>query len=198
MLSHHQPIVPRDSCYFLTFNVVDRVDVFVHPAYKQVVVNALNHFVDTQGLIVYAWCLMTSHVHLLIKTREGNGPAYFERDFKRFTTPEIVKAIENERDPRREWMIRQFENFGKSLKKIERFHLWENCSSPLHIDCGQPQLLFDRIGHIHENPIRERIVDLPENYLFSSARDYSGMKGLVKVKPVQQDGISKFNLLSRN
>jgi putative transposase len=197
MLSHNQPIIPRDSCYFLTFNVVDRIDVFVRPAYKQVVVNALNHFVDTQGLIVYAWCLMSSHVHLLIKTREGNGPAYFERDFKRFTTPEILKAIEVEMDPRREWMIKQFENFGTSLKKIEKFHLWQNCSSPLHIDCGQPQLLLDRIGHIHENPIRERIVELPENYLFSSARDYAGMKGLVKVKPVQL-GVSKFNLLSRN
>jgi REP-associated tyrosine transposase len=197
MLSHNQPIIPRDSSYFLTFNVVDRVDVFIRPAYKQVVVDALNHFVDTQGLMVYAWCLMTSHVHLLIKTREGNGPAYFERDFKKFTTPEILKAIEMEKDPRREWMIQQFENFGKSLKKIEKFHLWQNCSSPLHIDCGQPQLLLDRIGHIHENPIRERIVELPENYLFSSARDYAGMKGLVKVKPVQM-GVSKINLLSRN
>lgn len=197
MFSHNQPIIPRDSCYFLTLNVVDRIDVFVRPAYKQVVVNALNHFVDTQGLIVYAWCLMTSHVHLLIKTREGNGPAYFERDFKRYTTPEILKAIEVEMDPRREWMIKQFENFGKSLKKIEKFHLWQNCSSPLHIDCGQPQLLLDRIGHIHENPVRERIVELPENYLFSSARDYMGMKGLVKVKPVQL-GVSKYNLLSRN
>jgi putative transposase len=197
MLSHHQPIIPRDSCYFLTFNVVDRVDVFVRPAYKQVVVDALNHFVDTQGLIVYAWCLMSSHVHLLIKTREGNGPAYFERDFKKFTTPGIVTAIDMEMDPRREWMIRQFEDFGKSLKKIEKLHLWQSCSSPRHIDCGQPQLLLERIGHIHENPVRDGIVELPENYLYSSARDYAGMKGLVKVKPVQL-GVSKFNLLSRN
>lgn len=197
MASSNKPIPPQDYCYFLTFNVVDRIDVFVRSSYKQIVVNALNHFVDTQGLIIYSWCLMNSHIHLMVKTREGNGPAYFERDFKKFTTPLLLKAIEVEMDPRRHWMMRHFEDFSISLKKIEKFNLWQNCSSPLHIDCQQPRLLADHIGHIHENPVREQIVERPEDYLFSSARDYAGGKGLVKVK-ILRLGFSRFDLLSRN
>jgi REP-associated tyrosine transposase len=197
MSSRKQPIIPRDSCHFLTFNIVDRIDLFVRPLYKQVITNALNHFVDAQGLIVYAWCLMNSHIHLLVKTREGNGPAYFERDFKKFTTPQLLKGIEMEMDPRRSWMMRHFEDFSISLKKIEKFNVWQNCSSPLHIDCQHPRILFDHIGHIHDNPVRDGIVELPESYLFSSARDYAGMKGLVKVKVVQL-GLSRFNMLSNN
>jgi len=173
------------------------MDVFVRPVYKEVIIKALNHFTDTQGLVIYAWCLMTSHIHLLVKTREGNCPAYFERDFKKFTTPEIIKALEMEMDPRKEWIMQRFEEFGKSLKKIEKFHLWQSCSSPLHIDSDQPHLLLERIDHIHENPVRERIVELPENYLFSSARDYAGLKGLVKVKVIQP-GLSRFKMLSSN
>jgi len=95
-------------------------------------------------------------------------------------------------------MLQRFEDFGKSLKRIEKCHLWQNCSSPLHVDATQPDLLMSRIEHIHENPVRERIVDLPEAYLFSSARDYAGGKGLVKVKVAQQPGISKIKLLSAN
>jgi len=198
MLPHDKPMVPRDACYFLTLNVVDKIDVFVRPVYKGVIVDALNHFIETQGVVVYAWCLMSSHLHLLIRIKEGYGPAYFERDFKKFTTPEIIKAIEMEMDPRRNWMIQRFEDFSKSLKRIEKFNVWQNCSSPLRIDSSQPGLLYDHIDHIHENPLRERIVESPESYLFSSARDYAGMKGLVKVKVIQQQGRSKFKSLSAN
>ena len=61
-----------------------------------------------------------------------------------------------------------------------------------------PGLLMERIDHIHENPLRERIVDLPEAYMFSSARDYAGIKGLVNVKVIQQQGISRPKTLSAN
>lgn len=197
MLPRKKLTIPNNPCYFLTFNVVDRLDIFVRPLYKEVITRTLNHFVETQGLIIYAWCLMTSHLHLLIKPHEGNGPAYFERDFKKYTTPEIIKAVEMEMDLRKEWMMQRFEDFSKSLKKIEKFHLWQSCSSPLHIDADQPSLLLDKIDHIHENPVRERIVELPENYLFSSARDYAGLKGLVKVQVINH-GLARFRMHSAN
>ena len=141
---------------------------------------------------------MTNHLQLLIGTGQDNGPAYFERDFKKFTTPAIVKAIDMEMDLRRDWMVQRFEDYSKSLKRLEKLHLWQNCSSPLHIDGSQPGLLLDRIDMVHENPVRERIVDTPEMYLYSSARDYAGGKGLVKVKVIQQHGLARMRMLSSN
>lgn len=198
MLSHEKPIIPIDSSYFLTLNTVDKIDVFVRPAYKHVIADALNYFIESQGLIVYSWCLMTSHLHLIVRTREATAPAYFERDFKKYTTPIILKTIEMEMDFRREWMMQHFEDYGKPLRRIEKFHLWQNCSGPQRIDCQQPRYLLDRIAHIHENPVRERIVDQPEAYIFSSARDYAGMKGLVNVRVVQQQGIFGLKALPVN
>ncbi|HVS96949.1 MAG TPA: transposase [Puia sp.] len=198
MLSHEKPILPVDSSYFLTLNTVDKIDVFVRPAYKQAIADALNYFIETQGLVVYSWCLMTSHLHMIVRTREASAPAYFERDFKKYTTPIILKTIEMEMDFRREWMMRHFEDYGKPLRRIEKFHLWQNCSSPLRIDNQQPRGLLDRIAHIHENPVRERIVEQPEAYVFSSARDYAGIRGLVNVRVVQQQGIFGMKVLPVN
>jgi REP element-mobilizing transposase RayT len=197
MLSNDKPNFPVDACYVLTLNTVDKIDVFVRPAYKQVIADALNYFVDNQGLTIYSWCLMSSHLHLVIRAKDGTAPSYFERDFKKFTTPAIVKTIEMEMDFRREWMMRHFEEYPKSLRRLEKFHLWQNCSSPLRIG-GDNRALLDRIVHIHENPVRERIVELPEAYIFSSARDYAGIRGLVKVKVVQQQGLFGVKMLSQN
>jgi len=193
-----KPILPFDAGYFLTLNTVDKIDVFVRPAYKQVIVDALNYFVQSQGLVIYSWCLMSSHLHLAIRPEEEMPPAYFERDFKKYTTPAILKAIEMELDFRREWMIQHFEDYGKPLKRIEKFHVWQNCSSPMRIDGQQPRLLLDRIAHIHENPVREKIVEHPEAYIFSSARDYAGMPGPVTVKVVRQQGLFGAKIVSSN
>jgi putative transposase len=198
MLSNDKPNLPLDACYFLTFNTVDKIDVFVRPAYKQVIVEALNYFIRAQGLHLYSWCLMSSHLHLVVRTKEGAAPAYFERDFKKYTTPELLKTMETEMDFRREWMLQRFEEYGKSLKRIEKFHLWQNCSSPLRIDKEEPRLLPDRIEHIHENPVREGIVELPEAYVYSSARDYAGIRGLVNVQVVKQQGLFSAKRLSAN
>jgi REP element-mobilizing transposase RayT len=161
----------------------------------------LNYFTVAQGLVIYAWVLMTGHLHLVIRTVEASTPAYFERDFKKFTTPAVLKMIEMEMDLRRHWMFQRFEEYGKSLRRIEKFHLWQNCSAPLRIDSEQPRALMEHIAHIHENPVREKIVEHPEEYLFSSARDYAGMTGLVKVKVVQQPvsfGVKTISNMSNN
>jgi putative transposase len=198
MLSNEKPIIPLDSCYFLTLNIVDKIDLFVRPAYKQVVADALNYFIQNQGLQLYAWCLMTSHVHLVLRAKDGAAPAFFERDFKKYTAPALLKTIEMEMDFRRGWMLQRFEDYGMSLRRMEKYHLWQNCSSPLRIGNDQPRLLMDRITHVHENPVREGIVDQAEAYLFSSARDYTGIRGLVAVKVVQPQPMFATKSLSAN
>ena len=39
-----------------------------------------------------------------------------------------------------------------------------------------------RINYTHENPVRAMIVFNAENYLYSSARDYSEKKRLVEIR----------------
>jgi len=57
---------------------------------------------------------------------------------------------------------------------------------------------MDQIAHVHENPVREGIVDQPEAYLFSSARDYTGIRGLVAVQVVQVQGLLSARRISAN
>ena len=107
--------------------------------------------------------------------------ALFERDFKKYTTNEILEAIDLEPDLRRTWMLQRFEHFSQSLKRIEKFQIWQNCSNPSFIEFKQVFKLQERILYVHENPVRDKIVARPEDYLYSSAGDYMGKKGLVNV-----------------
>ncbi len=41
-----------------------------------------------------------------------------------------------------------------------------------------------KLDYIHRNPVRSGIVSRPEDYLYSSAADYAGLKGLIEVDAI--------------
>jgi putative transposase len=181
-MSNKQHMHPaKGACYFLTFNTVDWVDIFIRPVYKQIIVHSLNHFIEHKGLTVYAWCLMTNHLHLLAQAEENGVIAEIEKEYKSFTTKKILEAIHTEPEVRRQWMLRRFEHIGNRLGFKKKFYVWQRPSNPLYIDLDKKDLLVERFDYIHTNPVRDRIVDTDCDYLYSSARDYSGMQGLVNI-----------------
>ncbi len=171
----------NNPSHFLTLNVVDWVDVFTRPLYKLVMVDALNRFVDSNGLVINAWCLMSNHLHLLAQAKEGQSFPVLIRDLKKHTAKKIFEAIAAEPDLRKDWMLQRFEHFSQCFKKIEKYSLWQNCSNSQYISTNNTQMLLDHTKFIHENPVRDSVVEFPEDYIFSSARDYAGIKGLVDV-----------------
>ena len=44
-----------------------------------------------------------------------------------------------------------------------------------------PQFTLTKVNYIHYNPVEAGLVQYPEQYLFSSAMDYAGTEGPVKV-----------------
>ena len=58
---------------------------------------------------IHAWCIMTSHVHLIFRSIEGQNPELLLGDFKRFTSRSIIKAIqENPKESRKEFLLEFF------------------------------------------------------------------------------------------
>ena len=46
------------------------------------------------------------------------------------------------------------------------------------------------MNYIHNNPVKAELVGRPEDYLYSSARDYSEEKGLVEILFARDFGYS--------
>ena len=105
------------------------------------------------------------------------------RDFKVFTSKEIVKTIERINESRSEWLVRAFERAGKNLKRITKYKVWQ--------DGNHPELLMtnifieQKLDYLHLNPVEDVIVDEPAYYWYSSARDYEGKKGLLMVELIE-------------
>jgi REP element-mobilizing transposase RayT len=69
--------------YFVTFTVVHWVDVFIREDYRKILYESIKYCQTNKGLEVYAYCIMTSHVHLIIGTENGSL-SDIVRDFKSY------------------------------------------------------------------------------------------------------------------
>jgi len=173
-------IIDQNAVYFLTFTVTDWVDVFTRNEYKTEIVNSLNYCVSNKGLCIYAWCLMTNHLHLVCKADENFRISDIIRDFKKFTSKSIIKMIQQIPESRRDWMLDRFEFAGKFDRRIKKYKFWQETNHAVLLDTN---LMIDqRINYIHENPVRALIVAHPHEYIFSSAVDFAGEKGLVEIQ----------------
>lgn len=170
-------ITDQNACYFLTFTVVDWVDVFIRPVYKKIIVDSLNFCFEKKGLTVFAWCLMTNHIRLIAEAKEGFKLSEIIRDFKKFTVRSILDAIQNEPESRKDLILYRFEYAGKFMKRIEKYHFWQDVNHAIYLDPHKPKMLEDRLFYTHDNSGRAGIVERAEDYLHSSARDYAGVQG---------------------
>ena len=166
--------------YFTTSTVVDWMDVFTRPVYKHIIVESLRYCQQHKGLDIYAWVLMTNHLHMIIGTNGVFSIGDILRDFKKFTSKNIVKAImENEQESRREWFMDRFWFRGANDRKISEFKFWQDGN---HVETILTYDFYqEKLNYINQNPVRQEIVEEPEEYLYSSARDHSGEKGLLDV-----------------
>lgn len=85
----------QDQFYFVTFTVIHWLDVFIRDEYRNVFIESLKFCQKEKGLQVGAWCLMTSHAHLILRSNSQMKLEDIIRDFKAFTSRHIRKAIED-------------------------------------------------------------------------------------------------------
>jgi len=184
-MNQKYPIVEPPGYYFLTLNTIDRVDIFIRPFFKQIIVESLNYFIEKKGLIVYGWCLMTNHLHLIVEAKDGGDLADIIRDFKTFTGKIILQDLAVESDIRRAWIMKKI----REAALFDRLEVWENADHPVQISGLKGSDIYEYLKQVHDNPVRNKIVELPQDYLHSSAKNYTGLKGLVNIQsPAQRNG----------
>jgi len=121
---------------------------------------------------------MTSHVHLVFRSAGEYKPEDLLGDIKRFTNRKIVQAIiENPKESRKEWLLEQFKKAAEQSSNVNKYQFWRHDNKP--IELWSNKVIAEKINYIHYNPVEEGLVYRPEDYVYSSARDYSGEKGLL-------------------
>jgi len=127
---------------------------------------------------IFAWCVMTNHVHLIFRSVGEQKPELLLGDFKRFTSKALVQAIiENPKESRKKYLLQQFLQAGNQSSNVNQYQFWRHDNNP--IELWSNKVIDQKINNIHKNPLEAGLVFKAEDYLYSSAADYAGLKGML-------------------
>ena len=167
----------KDGAHFLTFQVVGWVDLFSRRDYRDVVIDSFKYCQQNKGLNLFAFVIMSNHIHLLAQSEVGDLSGFI-RDFRRYTSKRFVEIMESGKESRSEWMGMVFKYHAK-LKDNQTHQVWTHENHAEHI--YSQKFIEQKVQYIHNNPVRSGIVVNPEDYLYSSARNYAGLESVIDV-----------------
>ncbi|HEV7346947.1 REP-associated tyrosine transposase [Telluribacter sp.] len=180
MTARRPLVVKEGGVYFVTMTVVGWIDLFTRKEYRDIFLESVRYCQKEKGLVVYAWCIMSNHIHLILRAEEENLSDVI-RDLKKFTSKKFFAAIEaNPEESRRNWMLAIFRKSGEFNNNNVNFQVWQQHNQP--IELYSPAVLEQKLNYIHENPVKAGWVENSWEYLYSSARDYADQKGLLMIE----------------
>ena len=172
-------IANQQQTYFLTFTLIDWVDIFTRKDYKLIITDSLNYCIVNKGLEIFAWVIMSNHIHLMVRAKEGFVLSHIIRDFKKFTSKQISAKIIEIAESRRDWLLNKFAFEAKRTGRAKNYKIWRDDNHAICLE--KTEWVNERLNYIHQNPVRQMIVFNAEEYVFSSAIDYANGKGLVEI-----------------
>lgn len=126
-----------------------REDIFFTEADRKLYLKWLNEYSQKYNVDVLAYCLMTNHVHLILKPDTKDG-------LQRVLKPLHMRYA-------------QYINKAKGWKG----HLWQGRFFSSALD---EAYLWSAIRYIEQNPVRAGMVNNAEDYLWSSAAAHCGIR----------------------
>ena len=173
-----------DKAYFITMTVVDWIDVFTRQNHRESIIESLKYCQNKKGLIIYAYVIMSNHIHIIIDTKDEIPLKDIIRDFKKFTSKKNITQIQNEPESRRDWILKLFEDEAKESGKHKYFKLWKDGNHAIEV--YTEKFVWDKINYIHNNPVRAGLVKNQWEWIYSSASNYQDEESILEVFKLPQ------------
>lgn len=174
-----KPDIKKNASYFLTMTVVGWLDVFTRQNHRDAIIESLKYCIENKGLNVYAYCIMSNHIHLVVNCNEPFQLKDTIRDFKKFTSKKIISQILTEPESRREWLYEYFKNRGIESSKNKNFKFWQ--TGNYAIELYSEKFTWTKINYIHNNPVKANLVSKPEDWIYSSATNYAELDSILEL-----------------
>ena len=104
-MAYEYRIKDQNAVYFITSTVHQWADVFTRQDNINIFIESLKFFQKEKGLRIFAWVIMFNHIHFIIQS-ENVHLSDIIRDFKKFTSTQIIRVIENNpKESRKKWLL---------------------------------------------------------------------------------------------
>ena len=169
----------QEKIHFITCTVVDWIDIFTRKIYRDIVIDCFKYCIQNKGMIVYGYVIMSNHIHIILQSKDAQLSNLL-RDFKKFIAKNILEAIQQNPESRKEWMLERFAKATETHTRNKNYQFWQQGNHAEEI--YTLPFLWDKLNYILLNPVRAGLVDKAQDFIYSSASNYVNGKGLIEIE----------------
>ncbi len=155
-------LYPEYHPQFFTATILDWQHLLSKNEYKDTIINSLRFLVDQKRISLFAFVIMSNHIHLIWQALAGHHPEKIQLSFMKFTA-QAMKFDLIKNDPL------TLANFRVD-KSDREYQFWKR--KPLSIGLFTPAVFEQKLNYIHYNPVKAGLCKQPEDYHYSSAKFY--------------------------
>jgi putative transposase len=151
--------------YYFTAVTHQRLPIFRTDVLKQVLCDAYAEARQTHGILFLAYVVMHDHVHLLVRHEQPMSDAL--RLINGIAARRVIQFLKENG-----YKSSLFKLRGGTKARNHKHSVWQHHTDSLEV-YGEKTFL-QKVEYIHLNPVRGGLVEMVEDYRFSSSRLWNG------------------------
>lgn len=176
-----KPMHIPDHLYFVTATITDWQPLSLEAVYANIVLGSLDWLRQHRRWLMYAFVIMPTHLHTIVKPCEGYTISQVIQNFGSYTAHEILKQLQ--REQRRELLAM----FREAQTHPQKEHqIWQRIQAK---NIYSPAFLIEKFEYTHNNPINKgwELVADRADYRYSSACFYDrGEVPIIEVDDIRE------------
>ena len=153
---------------FITTTITHHISVFHIKLLATSCLQLLEEVRKKYEMKIYCYCLMPSHIHMIVQSISKGDLSNFIREWKSFSAKKILRFADERSPALLEQFRKSAEEFG--LIKEQSNQVWMPRFDDLQL--RKSETTRTKINYIHGNPVRKGLMETAEKFLYSSAGWY--------------------------
>jgi putative transposase len=150
--------------------VVGRKKILTEPPIAGIILESLEYLRGEGRVKLFSYVIMPDHLHLILlplqKDEKEQTISDIMRDFKKFTSKKIMDYLKK---TMRTVLLGFFSRSARGYEG-QQYKVWQDGFFDENV--FTQDFLNQKIQYIHYNPVRKGMVTEPEDYPFSSAKNF--------------------------
>lgn len=161
--------------YFVTASICGWRHLLAEPKHSQIILDSLVWLQRTKRILLFAFVVMPSHLHLILKP-ECKTIGAILRDFGSYTAHSILHELRNDR---RDDLLLFFHAQRRDARHAHS--IWQDIQAK---NIYSPEFLSQKMEYVHSNPVSKEwhLADDRADYKYASACFYD--KGIAPIIPI--------------
>jgi len=155
------------TLYFVTTTVTDFTPVFSIPECCDILIRNIRYYRNQYHFQIYAYVIMLTHFHWILEVNPNYAIlSSVTRDIKKHSAWDIMDYLQVAGCSD---FLQTFSRAASEIKN-QRRKFWMKRFDDAYI--RNDNMFESRVNYIHHNPVKAGLVVRPEDYKYSSARNY--------------------------